>query len=209
MPEGGALHEPFHHPARQREADRLGMIIFLASEAMLFGGLFAAAMALRILHPAGYVAASGRLTLWLGTANMAILLTSSLMAAIAVEAARGGKPRLAGWTLAAAILLALLFLGVKGHEYFGEYREGLIPGLPNAHFETRTQQLFMNFYLVSTGLHATHVTVGIGLLSVSALRRTAREDRAAVLIGNAALYWHLVDVVWLFLYPTLYLPGVS
>lgn len=209
MPDGRALHEPFHDPARQREADRLGMILFLASEAMLFGGLFAAAMALRLLHPPDYVAASAHLKLWLGTANTAILLTSSLMAAIAVEAARSGRPRLAGYALVAAILLALLFLGVKGYEYAGEYREGLVPGLPGAHFESRTQQLFMNFYFVSTGLHALHVIGGITLLGLAAFRRAAREDRNAVLIGNVALYWHLVDIIWVLLYPTLYLPGVS
>lgn len=209
MPEQRALHEPFHETGRQREADRLGMIIFLASEAMLFGGLFAAAMALRFLHPADYVTASGHLKLWLGTANTAVLLTSSLMAAVAVEAARSGRARLAGLALAAAILLALLFLGIKGYEYLGEYREALVPGLANAHFESRTQQLFMNFYFVSTGLHALHAIGGVTLLGLAALRRAAREDRNAVLIGNAALYWHLVDIIWVFLYPTLYLPGVS
>lgn len=209
MPDRRALHEPFHEMARQHEADRLGMIIFLASEAMLFGGLFAAAMALRLLHPAEYVASSAHLKVWLGTANTAVLLTSSLMAAVAVEAARSGGARLAGLALAVAILLALLFLGIKSYEYLGEYREGLIPGLANAHFESRAQQLFMNFYFVSTGLHAVHVIGGITLLGISALSRLAREDRGSVLIGNAALYWHLVDVVWLFLYPTLYLPGLS
>jgi len=209
MPDGRALHEPFHDPARQREADRLGMIIFLSSEVMLFGGLFAAAMALRFLHPADFVAASSHLKIWLGTANTAVLLTSSLMAAVAVEAARGGRPRMAGWALAAAILLALLFLGIKSFEYWSEYREGLVPGLADAHFETRTQQLFMNFYFLSTGLHGLHVIGGVLLLGIAALRRSAREDRDAVLVGNVALYWHLVDVIWLFLYPTLYLPGVS
>lgn len=209
MPDQRALHEPFHEMARQHEADRLGMIIFLASEAMLFGGLFAAAIALRFLHPADYVASSAHLKLWLGTANTAILLTSSLMAAVAVEAARSGGARLAGLALAAAILVALLFLGIKGYEYLGEYREGLVPGLANSHFESRTQQLFMNFYFVSTGLHALHVIGGITLLGLAAFRRAAREDRNAVLIGNVALYWHLVDIIWVLLYPTLYLPGVS
>lgn len=185
------------------------MIIFLSSEAMLFGGLFAAAMALRFLHPADFVAASSHLKIWLGTANTAVLLTSSLMAAVAVEAARGGRPRMAGWALAAAILLALLFLGIKGFEYWSEYREGLLPDLADAHFQTRTQQLFMNFYFLSTGLHGLHVIGGVLLLGIAALRRSAREDRDAVLVGNVALYWHLVDVIWLFLYPTLYLPGVS
>lgn len=209
MPDQRALHEPFYEMARQREADRLGMIIFLASEAMLFGGLFAAAMALRLLHPADYVASSAHLKVWLGTANTGVLLTSSLMVAVAVEAARSGGARLTGLALAVAILLALLFLGIKGYEYFGEYREGLVPGLTNAHFESRTQQLFMNFYFVSTGLHALHVIGGITLLGLAAFRRAARKDRNAVLIGNVALYWHLVDIIWVFLYPTLYLPRVS
>jgi cytochrome c oxidase subunit 3 len=208
MPDGG-LHEPFHQASRQREADRLGMLVFLASEAMLFGGIFAAALALRLSYPQDYVAAAGHLKLWLGTANTAILLTSSLMAALAVEAVRSGHSKAAGAALAAAVLLGLAFLGVKAHEYLGEYREGLIPGLANAHFESRVQQLFMNLYFISTGLHALHVSGGLVLLAIAGFSRRARQDRHAVLIGNVALYWHLVDIVWVFLYPTLYLAGVT
>lgn len=204
-----ALHEPFRSLLRQREANRLGMLIFLASEIMLFGGIFAAAMALRLLHPSDYVAASGHMKLWLGTANTAVLLTSSLLAALAVEAARAGRRRLAGWTLGATAALGLLFLCIKGAEYMLEYREGAIPGTANAHFDSRVEQLFMNFYFVGTGLHAVHVTVGITLLAVAALLPGARRDRHAVLIGNVALYWHLVDIVWIFLYPTIYLAGVK
>lgn len=203
------LHEPFHERARQDQADRLGMLIFIGSEAMLFGGIFAAAMALRLLHPQDYIAASGHMKLWHGTINTAVLLTSSLMAAVAVEACRMGRSRLAGGALWSAVALGALFLAIKFHEYWLEYREGAIPGLPGAHFETRFEQLFMNLYFAATGLHALHMIVGMVLLSVAALLHRAREDRQAVLIGNVALYWHLVDIVWVFLYPTIYLPGAS
>lgn len=209
MPEGGGINEPFHRIERQHEADRLGMLVFLGSEVMLFGGLFTAAMALRLTHPGDYQAAAAHLNVGLGTANTAILLTSSFLAALATEQARAGRPRLVAWVLAGTVLLGLLFLGIKAVEYAGEYREGLMPGLPNAHFEGRVQQLFMNLYFVSAGLHAIHVTVGLILLTVAASLRRARQDRGAVLIGNAALYWHLVDIVWIFLYPTLYLAGIK
>lgn len=199
---------PFADAARAREADRLGMLIFLASEIMLFGGIFAAALALRLEHGPDYAAAAGHLKLWLGTANTAILLTSSLMAALAVEAARAGAPRRAARALLAALLLGCAFLAVKGVEYAGEYREGLMPGTATAHFDGPVQTLFMNLYFVGTGLHAVHVTIGILLMAMAALSQRARQDRNAMLIGNVALYWHLVDVVWLFLYPTLYLAGV-
>ena len=122
MPER-ALHEPFHDLPRQREADRLGMIVFLASEIMLFGGIFAAALALRLEHPTDYVQAAHHLKLWLGTANTAVLLTSSMFAALAVAAARAEAPSWAGRALWAAVGLGLIFLAVKGVEYAGEYRE--------------------------------------------------------------------------------------
>lgn len=203
------LHEPFHRIARQHEADRLGMIIFLASELMLFGGIFTAAMVLRIQHPDDYHAAAHHLKVWLGTINTALLLTSSLMAALAVEAARAGQAKWSGRALAVAALLGIGFLCIKGYEYGGEYREGLMPGTGPAHFSGPIEQIFMNVYFVGTGLHAVHVTIGITLLLVAALNRRARHDRHAVFIGNVALYWHLVDVIWIFLYPTLYLAGVK
>jgi cytochrome c oxidase subunit 3 len=208
MPEAAAS-EPFHHPARQREADRLGMLIFLASEVMLFGGIFCAAMALRVLHPQDYVAAAGKLKLWIGTVNTAILLTSSLLAALAVEATRSGRTKWAGRALGAAATLGAAFLVLKGYEYAGEYREGLMPHTAPAHFSGPVEQLFMNLYYIGTGLHAVHVATGIGLLGFAALSRRARGDRGAVVVGNVALYWHLVDVVWIFLFPTLYLAGVT
>jgi cytochrome c oxidase subunit 3 len=205
----GPVHEPFHTLARQQEADRLGMILFLASEIMLFSGIFAAAMVLRVSQPKDYVHASAGLNLWLGTANTVILLTSSLCAALTVEMARTGRRRLCGIALAGALLLGGAFLGVKALEYAADYRDGLMPGTARAHFETHGAQLFMNLYFTATGLHGVHVVAGMGLLLYAALARSGEERADVILTGNAALFWHLVDVIWLFLYPTLYLPGAG
>ncbi|MEW9857075.1 cytochrome c oxidase subunit 3 [Novosphingobium sp. M1R2S20] len=209
MPEQSRAEIQFHHIGRQREAERLGMLVFLASEIMLFGGVFLAALALRMLHPQEYVAAASHMKLWHGTANTAILLTSSLLVALAVEWTRGGRPKWAARCLWAAVALGLTFLGVKAHEYYLDYREGKLPGAANANFSTPFEQLFSNFYFSVTGLHALHVTAGIILLALAALRGEARHDRHAVFIGNVALYWHLVDVFWIFLYPTIYLAGAG
>ncbi len=209
MAEERHLHEPFHEVERQEEADRLGMLVFLGSEAMLFGGIFAAAMTLRLLHPQEYIAASGQMKLWHGTLNTAILLTSSLLAAVAVEAARGNRPLWARRALWAAVALGAAFLGIKGHEYCLEYRAGVIPGLAPFGLRSAFEQLFMNLYFVATGLHALHLIAGMVLLSIAALNRRAQEDVHAVLIGNVALYWHLVDLIWVFLYPTIYLAGAA
>lgn len=209
MAEDSALHEPFADLSQQHEAGRLGMLIFLASEVMLFGGIFAAALALRLHHEQAYIDAAHHLNLWIGTANTAVLLTSSLFAALAVTAARGGSAKWCGRALCLAAALGAVFLVLKGYEYLGDYREGLMPGTALTDFSSPFERLFMDLYYCSTGLHAVHVTTGIGLLIFTALSRRARHDRSATFVGNIALYWHLVDIVWIFLFPTLYLAGVK
>lgn len=197
---------PFPKAERAASADRLGMLIFLASEIMLFGGLFAAALAMRIDHWTDYGKASAELHLWLGGLNTAILLTSSLMVALAVEAVRAGRSRLSAWLLAAAVTLGLAFIAVKLVEYGIEYRDGVVPAFSPAHLTSPFQTLFMNLYFASTGLHAIHVLVGLILLSSLVWPfGKARRDPSATFAGNLANYWHLVDLVWIFLYPTLYL----
>lgn len=209
MADQGALHEPFFELRRQHEAGRLGMIVFLASEVMLFGGIFGSAMVLRLRHPHAYIDAAHHLKLWIGTTNTAVLLTSSLFAALAVAAARNGAARWCGRALGIAAALGAVFMVLKGIEYTGEYREGLMPGTVLADFSSPFERLFMNLYYIGTGLHAVHVFTGICLLTFTAFSRTARRDRSATFVGNIALYWHLVDIVWIFLFPTLYLAGVK
>ena len=206
MAEASAHQDQFVTLVQQREAGRLGMLVFLSTEVLLFAGVFAAAFLLRFEHPADYVAASKEMHLWLGGFNTAILLTSSALVAAMVEAVRAGRARLAGRLLGGGIALGLLFLAIKFTEYALEYRDGVIPGLSNAKLHGGPRELFMNLYFAATGLHAVHVTIGLGALGALLWPfGSARRDRGSIVAGNVALYWHLVDIVWIFLYPTLYL----
>ena len=144
--------------------------------------------------------------LWLGGVNTAVLLTSSAIVALMVEAVRAGAARLAKWLLMGAIALGLAFLAIKFTEYALEYRDGVVPLLSPAKLHGGPDTLFMDLYFAATGLHALHVIGGMMLLvSLIWPFGAARRDTSAVFAGNAALYWHLVDVIWVFLYPTLYL----
>ena len=201
--------EPFHRPEQQRRAGFMGMYLFLASEVMLFGGLFAALLVLRLEHGEAVKAASGHLKMWLGGANTAVLLTSSLCMALAVHAARAGAARRAARWLVATAALGTLFLAIKGYEYWTEYSEGLMPHTEGAKtFADRTEWLFLNLYYVATGLHAFHLLSGIvvvaGLVLMLA-RGWTPLPRRAVTVEMTGLYWHLIDIVWVFLYPVLYL----
>jgi len=200
---------PYRDGAQQHEAALLGMFVFLGSEFMLFGGIFLSIAVVRLLHRAEAVEASKQLHVWIGAANTVVLLTSSFAVAVAVEAARKGLARIAILGLGAATLLGLLFLGIKGVEYAEEYAAGMLPGfgIPTA-LATPTAHLFMNLYVIGTALHAIHLAVGVLLLAglATALARgQLRVPRRAILLENAGLYWHLVDVIWIFLYPLLYL----
>jgi cytochrome c oxidase subunit 3 len=202
------VSSPFQTVEQQRTANLLGMYVFLASEVMLFGGLFMVAFICRLLHPQEIVAASKHLHLWIGAANTAILLTSSFFIAAAVTAGREEKRRLAATFLICACLLGLSFLGVKAIEYRLEYMDGILPGFGTAHFSTPSAHLFMNIYLISTTLHAFHLLIGISLISGLAtclLRRNGTFGKNPMTLEILGLYWHLVDVIWIFLYPLLYL----
>jgi cytochrome c oxidase subunit 3 len=199
-----AAREPWPSLDRQREADRFGMMVFLASEIMLFGALFGVANALMMLHRPEVEGASRRLDLWIGGINTAILLTSSLLVAIGVEARRT-RPRRTALTFLGAALLGLAFLGVKAFEYAKDYHEGLMPGTAIAHFASGPERLFIDLYFIATGLHGLHVTIGVVLLGGIAWRARSSRPPTGVAIENVGLYWHLVDVIWVFLYPVLYL----
>jgi cytochrome c oxidase subunit 3 len=203
------LKEPFHEARQQREAGFLGMYIFLGSEIMLFGGVFAALWAYRLVHPQAAVEAAGHLKMWLGAANTAVLLTSSLFVALGVTCARAGARRMAALWLAAAAALGLVFLVIKGVEYRLEYLDGLMPGIgPQSPLRARPAALFIDLYFAATALHALHLTIGVGLIGTVAARLALRSARSApkpVVVEFSGLYWHLVDVIWIFLFPILYL----
>lgn len=206
--------EQFDTAAQQGEAATLGMWIFLATELMFFGPLFFGYVYGRTHYPEGFAAASRHTDVMLGTINTALLLTSSLLMAIAVEARKAGATHLAARLLPIVAALGLAFLAIKGIEYRHEWQEHL---LPTAGFSFPEQKhadaarIFYFLYFGMTGLHALHLIIGIALMSVFALglSRGARRFASAERIEVAGLYWHFVDVIWIFLYPILYLVGRS
>lgn len=199
----------FEKTAQRRAADQFGMFVFLASEVMLFGGLFAAMSLDRIRHPGAAAQAAQHLSLWLGTANTAVLLTSSLLVALGSVSARRGHHRGVAACLLIAAALGVAFIGIKASEYHEEYVKGLMPLFgPPSPLQGKPANLFIVLYFVSTLLHALHVTIGVGLLTwcgTGVGRRTLSLPRHATTVDLVGLYWHLVDVIWLFLFPMLYL----
>lgn len=205
----GDLGEQFDDLAQQSEAGQLGMWIFLATEVLLFGGLFTGYTSYRLAYYEGFHEASRHLYMTLGSINTAVLLTSSYAVARAVGAARAGRSRaIVSWLLA-AVGLGILFVCIKGTEYYLEYTDHLVPWI-DFRFEgehARQAQLFFVFYFCMTGLHAVHMLVGMSVLLVMAFLawRGRFSSRYHNPVEVSGLYWHFVDVVWVFLYPCFYL----
>ena len=202
-----ALAEQFDDLPQQTGAATLGMWTFLATEILFFGGLFLAYIIYRHAFPAAFSLASQHTLVLFGTANTAILLTSSLTMALAVNATRQNRTKPQVAFLLATVFAGAVFLVLKGFEYRADVREHLWPG-KNFRVDLPAQaQLFWFLYWVMTGLHALHVLIGLGLLSVMAWLasrdRFSAEYHAPLEISG--LYWHFVDIVWIFLYPLLYL----
>jgi cytochrome c oxidase subunit III len=193
-------------PDEDPDTGKLGMWVFLASEVLFFGGLFLAYLYGRTHWPQGWSAASRRTDVVLGTVNTALLLTSSAAVALAVACAQDARGR--RWTtplLALTAALGVAFLAIKGVEWHAEWRAHLVPG-PGFALDVAGAQQFFALYFVMTGLHGVHMIAGIGALALLALGRA--RGRAWARAGHleiAALYWHFVDIVWIFLYPLLYL----
>ena len=202
--------------AEEDETSSLGMWTFLATEVLFFGALFAAYTVYRLTFPEAFAEASHHLYLSIGATNTGVLLVSSLTMALAVHvsAAHGqteeARPRrkLLGLLLVTAALGAV-FLGLKGVEYFLDWRERLVPGPGFREVwsaNPRHAQLFMVLYFIITGLHAVHLTIAVGLVLLFALLIWRRKlARLPVRVEMLGLYWHFVDVVWVFLFPLLYL----
>ena len=213
MAEHAAVAHQFDDAEQQRAAVTLGMWVFLVQEVMFFGGAFCAYVAYRALYPDVFGHASHHLDVRLGTLNTAVLIASSLTMALAVHAAESGRRggTIAAW-LVATMVLGAVFLGVKSFEYAHKFHEHLVPG---PHFvypgtDAPQAQLFFSIYFILTGLHAIHMIIGEGLL-LWLVRDALRGRYGAAYdapVENVGLYWHFVDIVWIFLFPLLYLLGL-
>ena len=197
----------------KRETAEFGTWVFLASEIMFFGGLFFAYVYGRMSFPDGFAAASRATDVVIGTANTAVLLTSSFFVAVAVVAGSKGQRKVIAPLLAATAVLGIAFLVLKGIEYHKDWSEGLFPG-PFFRLDGATgnavppgAQLFYMLYFAMTGVHAVHLTIGIVWMSVAAIGAHRNPDLwcAPHRLEVAGLYWHFVDIIWIFLYPLIYL----
>ena len=199
----------FEDAAQQRLSAVLGMWAFLATEVLFFGGMFAGYVVYRSLYPQAWAEASRELDVVWGTLNTAVLLTSSWTMALAVDAAHTGNRKRIQTFLACTIALAAVFLSIKGYEYAHKWHEHLVPGSAFEWSSTSPgpAQLFFLFYFIMTGCHALHMLIGIGALST--IWWGARQERYSpdyyTPVELVGLYWHFVDVIWVFLFPLLYL----
>lgn len=207
MAEAQILAEQFDDLEHQQETATVGMWTFLATEVLFFGGLFLAYVVYRTTYPRGFVEGSHHSNLLLGTINTAVLLTSSLTMALAVHAAQVGRRARLMFFLSVTLLFGLAFLVIKGLEYSEHISEQLFPGANFMPGLPRGTEMFFVLYFLMTGLHAIHMLVGCGVIAT--MLRLARNGRFSpryyTPIEVSGLYWHFVDIVWVFLYPMFYL----
>ncbi len=219
-----ALQHHFENMEQQREAGTLGMWVFLVTEIMFFGGMFLAYTLYRAKYPVAFAVASNHLDITLGAVNTAVLIVSSFTMAMAVYFTQVGKRRPTIVALILTMVLGATFLGIKAVEYRQKYTDHLIPGrlIPSNPFNPDVHalhlpasvpvgnvELFYWIYFAMTGMHALHMVIGLGIMTVILIQawrgRFSPEYHAPVEITG--LYWHFVDIVWIFLFPLLYLLG--
>jgi cytochrome c oxidase subunit 3 len=204
-----ALQHHFASLDQQRETATLGMWVFLITEILFFGGMFTAYLVYRVAYPAAFVAGSQHMEFWAGTINTVVLICSSLTMVLAVHAAQMGERKMIVLFLLITILFGLGFLGIKAYEYHHHWVNHDVPG-PSFRFEgpnPRQAEIFFSLYFAMTGFHALHMLIGVGLVSFILYfawkgHYTPEYHNP---IENVGLYWHFVDIVWIFLYPLLYL----
>lgn len=205
------LQEQFENLEKQGHAARLGMWVFLGSESLLFAGLFALYASYRVMYTESFVEAIQHNTVAYGTINTYVLITSSFVVAMALHAMGKEKRGQTTLLLLLTALLGLAFLVIKGFEYAKHFSEGVFPGRHyNHHIEslnTYGAKLFFTIYYFITVLHALHVVAGIVFLILLAvwIRRGAYSARYHAPLEFGTLYWHFVDIVWVFIWPLLYL----
>jgi cytochrome c oxidase subunit III len=214
-----ALRHHFADPRQQKNAASLGMWLFIVTEIMFFGGMFCAYLVYRLEHFNAFAAGSQQLNVFLGATNTAVLIISSVTVVLAVKAAEAGKRKVLVGYIVVTVLLGLTFLTIKGFEYAEKFEKHHVPG-PNFNFtekfddngrqipvNPKEAELFFSLYFAMTGMHALHMIVGCGLFStLGVLAWKGHYSQGYYTpIENAGLYWHLVDIIWIYLFPLLYL----
>jgi cytochrome c oxidase subunit 3 len=212
VPHPPELRHHFDDIEQQLESSTLGMWLFLATEIMFFGGMFCAYTVYRNMYPEAFASTSHFMNVTAGAINTAVLICSSLTMALAVRAAQLGQKKALIVLLVLTLALGSVFLGIKGVEYHEKWVEHHIPG-PGFQYQdaqyARQAQILFYLYFAMTGLHAVHMIVGAGLI-VTLIFMAARNRFSSAWytpVDMIGLYWHFVDIVWIFLFPLLYLVG--
>jgi cytochrome c oxidase subunit III len=213
-----ALLHHFATKEQQKNSASLGMWLFLAQEVMFFGGMFCAYLVYRYRYFGDFGSASQTLNIWYGAINTVVLLCSSLTVVLAVRAAQLNKRKALTMWLILTIVLGLAFLGIKGIEYAEKFADhhvpgstfayhGTVPSHPDQQVNPHHAEMYFSLYFAMTGMHALHMIIGVGLFSTLAwwAWRGKYSSNYYTPIENAGLYWHFVDVVWIYLFPLLYL----
>jgi cytochrome c oxidase subunit 3 len=196
-----------HSVHRDDEGARLGMWLFLFTELMLFGGLFLLYAVYLSRYPREFTSGGGELNVVFGALNTVILITSSLLAAMAVTAIQKDERQRTVWFLGGTLLCAASFLVIKYFEWSAKFSHDIYPGSPRIVAGPQGESVFFSLYFLTTGLHGIHVLIGGALLAWVAIRvqRGVVHAGSYVLLENGALYWHLVDLIWIFIFPLYYL----
>jgi cytochrome c oxidase subunit III len=206
-----AVAHQFDDAEQQKEAATLGMWVFLVTEMLFFGGMFVTYLVYRNWYPEAFTTGSRELLVWAGTTNTFVLITSSLTVVLAVHAAQMGQRRMLMLCIVITMLLGCVFLGIKAFEYYSEYLEHHVPGFGLSFHAEQSQheQLFFCLYFMMTGIHALHMIIGLGIMATMlwwAYRGIITPEYTNP-IEISGLYWHFVDIIWIFLFPLLYLIG--
>ena len=207
---GLEVAEQFTTPGQQRHAGLMGMWVFLLTELLLFAGLLLVALVLRWVHTQSVLNVGAHLKFWIGATNSVVLIVSSLTMALAIEFSKLGRQRDMIYGMVATAALGVLFLCLKGYEYFQDFQEHLTPfliGRPYALADDHPTVLFLDLYYIATSLHAAHMLIGISLILFTAWQANtagylARRQNRIEIVG---LYWHFIDLVWIMVFATLYL----
>jgi cytochrome c oxidase subunit 3 len=207
---GIKLEEHFNSEEQQRETAKLGMWVFLLTELLLFSGMFVSALVIRVMHPGSVTAVALHLKYWIGATNTAVLILSSFTMSIAIELSRLGRQRLMVRFMLLTAAIGAVFLMLKGYEYYRDYVEHMMPFLPFRPYELAgdpSSRLFTDLYFIITGLHAVHLTIGIGIMLVMSWFASQPHflQRHQNRIEITGLYWHFIDLIWMVVFPTLYL----
>ena len=186
---------------------KMGMWIFLFTEIIFFGGLFLVYSVYRTKYALEFRSGAGELSLWMGAANTAVLLTSSLTMALSIAFLKNGRKRLSLVSQGMTIFLGAVFLIIKVLEWHAHIEQGFYPDSPGLPSMNRGEIIFFSLYYVMTGLHGLHVFIGVGLVSglLVLTIRGAIHSQDFIKLENGGLYWHLVDIIWIYLFPLFYL----